>query len=62
MLFFKEIMDLTSNENANEDDSAINIKYIFILKQQKNKILLFWLLLTIKFIDNYSIHSISVEV
>lgn len=62
MLFFKEIMDLTLNENANEDDSAINIKYIFILKQQKNKILLFWLLLTIKFIDNYSIHSISVEV
>lgn len=61
MLFFKEIMDLTLNENANEDDSAINIKYIFILKQ-KNKILLFWLLLTIKFIDNYSIYSISVEV
>lgn len=61
MLFFKEITDLTLDENANEDDSAINIKYIFILKQ-KNKILLFWLLLTIKFIDNYSIHSISVEV
>lgn len=37
MLFFKEIMDLTLNENANEDDSAINIKYIFILKQQKIK-------------------------
>lgn len=61
MLFFKEIMDIASDVNANKDDSAINIKYIFILKQ-KNKILLFWLLLTIKFIDNYSIHSISVEV